>query len=566
MTPPSAPSGSAARVLPPVPEGPAAPGPEAPEASAPGAFHGSRVLEGVLKKTGRVPTHPLTAKPEEKSPPSQEVTPQEARRAESFRIKGDQYFKKEDYKKALGYFVRAHKTNPGDARITLRLAKAEHALGGFFEAHDHYNEYLAYVPDSIEAHTLRLNVNQFILGRMKEMAAKIPKEQQAEFVKTGQALTLETSMDRAFLLARSTDQQIEGLRELEKKVGGLHGKSRAEKEKFYQGLMGLATETLALADLPPFNPKDAELIPKELGRLVQAVFGVLSRFAGGDSDPALKRLAPLFDAYSALSDGRMDDAVVGFELVRGSGLALLGEGDEEKGEALLKEKLEKVAKLVAEKKPEEAEKILQEEIPPGLADAYGFLREIEVTKLRAVSLASLQPWEDAINARHAAQAKEEDGFVGKMGQAWDIAFSHPTKLDLLSKEAGRDLALVAAVRQRLTGGKAITLKEALEDVVAKESGDLKDRAKSALDRAAIGSDPGTRFPLNQIIRYTGNPTADPDAAAKLMTTAASMGDAPTLAAILFAAVRVHSKDKSQRNAAEEGLKKLPPTALSKVDK
>ncbi|MFO1464166.1 MAG: tetratricopeptide repeat protein [bacterium] len=559
MTPPIAPSGSPAVPLPLPVDDPQAPGKSGPEASPKMPFQGSHVLEGILKKTGRVPTHPLTAQPPQpEGPSSKEVTPDQAKKAESFRRKGDEYFKKENFKKALGYYQKAHQTNPGDVRILLSLAKAEHATGDLFQAHDHYNELLLLDPSLLQVRALRTDANLSVLAQMKQIMPRVPKEKQAEFVKTVQILQLELGLDRAALLAHNADKEIEGLKAAEQGLAKLHGKSKAEKEKACQQLLGMAMETLDLAQLPPLDPKDAKLIPEKLGMLAKEVFGVLARFAKADNDPALQRLAPLFEAYQALTDGRTEDAVKAFETVREQGLKLLGDGDAAKGEKALLEKLEKAGKSIAAKDGASAEKIFQEEIPPGLADAYGFLKQYEGEKTRMASLVATNAWEEEISSRYTASAKDANGFWGQFGQAWDIANSQDTSLDKLAKEERKELDLLAAVRSRLALGKSVNIEGALKDIVATESGDLKDRAAAFLAKLASGSDTGS-LPVLKLIRLSGQAKLDTGTADTLLSSAdliGTFGACPKTRSAIYGTVSILSGDPGRRATAEAALKKL----------
>lgn len=547
MTPPISPSGSSAAVLPPLPDNPLPPGSSNPEGSKVKPFEGSHLLNGILKKSGRVPTHPLIAKPPQGEPPSRtEVSPSEAKKAESFRRKGDEYFKKENFKKALGYYTKAHKTNPTDARILLSLAKAEHATGDLFKAHDHYNDLLALDPSLLVARALRSDANQTILMHMQRIAPKITAEQKDDFIKTGQALTLEMSMDRAALLAHNIDKELEGLKAMEENLAKLHDKPKAEKEKAYQALLAMAMQSMDLAELPALDPKDEKIIPENLGKLTKEILAVLSRFAKADKENSLQRLAPLFEAYVALSEGRTDDAIASFEAVREDGLKLLGEGDRVKGENLLKEKLAKT------------DEAYREDIPPGLADAYFYLKRIENEKTRQVGLTATGAWEEEINDRYAAKAKEANGFWGQFGQFTDLVRGKMTTHDRLAKEAYKELSVVRAVRDRLASGKAFTLEEALKDIEAKETGDLKAQASIVLGQAARGENSGY-LPLSQILQWTRSPKMEPDAAKALLNSvqaSASPGAHPQWRRLVYSSVETLCRDKEQKDKAVDALKKL----------
>lgn len=557
MTPPIASGGSPVPVSP-IPEDPKAAGAGGAEGSKPKPFEGSHLLNGILKKSGRVPTHPLTAKTPQGETPAKEVTPADAKKANSFRLKGDEHFKKENFKKALAYYEMARKANPGDAQILLSLAKAEHATGNLLHAHDHYNELLASDPSQLVVRALRSDANQAILMQMQRMAPKIKPEQQAEFIKMGQMLTLEMAADRATLLAHNADKELEGLKGMEQTLATLHGKPKADKERACQALLAMAMDTLDLAQLPAQDPKDAELIPEKLGLMTKEIFGVLARFAKADPDPALQRLAPLFEGYQALLEGNTEAAMKSFEVVREEGLKVLGEGDAEKGEKILQERMEKAAKALAANDPAGAEKIYQEEIPPGLADAYIYLKQFEAQKTRMVSLVATAAWEEDVNARHAEGAKKANGFWSMFGEFVDVVGGDPTEQDKLAIAARKELNLVHAVRDRLALGKANTLEEALKDVEATETGELKDQATAQLDQIAKGEDPGI-LPLSKVVELTKKPKMSSDAAGTLMSFADSMGTfggRPKMRTLLYAAVQSFSKDKEHQDRAASALKEL----------
>ncbi len=557
MTPPIAANGSPVPV-PPIHEDPKAAGAGGAEGVKPKPFEGSHLLNGILKKSGRVPTHPLTAKPPQGEAPAKEVTPADAKKANSFRLKGDEYFKKENFKKALAYYEMARKANPGDTQILLSLAKAEHATGNLLQAHDHYNELLASDPSLLIVRALRSDANQAILMQMQRMASKIKPEQQAEFLKTGQILTLEMAVDRAALLAHNADKELEGLKAMEQNLAKLHDKPKADKEKACQALLAMAMDTLDLAQLPAQDPKDAELIPEKLGLLTKEIFGALARFAKADKDPALQRLAPLFEGYQALCEGKTDEAMKAFETVREEGLKTLGDGDAEKGEKVLQERMEKAAKALAADDPAGAEKIYQEEIPPGLADAYIYLKQFDAQKTRLVSLVAIAAWEEDVNARHASAAKKANGFWSMFGEFSDVVQGKQTEQDKLAIAARKELNLVHAVRNRLAVGKCSTLEEALKDVEATEKGELKDQASSLLAQVAKGEDPGI-LPLSKIVEFTKKPKMSSEAAGVLMSYADSMGTfggRPKMRTLLYAAVQSFSKDKEHQDKAAEALKEL----------
>lgn len=557
MTPPIASGGSPVPV-PPIVQDPKAAGAGGAEGAKPKPFEGSHLLNGILKKSGRVPTHPLTAKPPQGETPAKEVTPADAKKANSFRLKGEEYFKKENFKKALAYYEMAHKANPGDAQILLSLAKAEHATGNLLQAHDHYNELLAADPSLLDVRALRSDANQAILMQMRRMAPKIKPEQQAEFLKTGQILTLEMAVDRAALLAHNADKELEGLKVMEQNLAKLHDRPKAEKEKACQALLAMAMDTLDLAQLPAQDPKDAELIPEKLGLLTKEIFGALARFAKADKDPALQRLAPLFEGYQALCEGKTDEAMKAFEAVREEGLKTLGDGDAEKGEKVLQERMEKAAKALAANDPAGAEKIYQEEIPPGLADAYIYLKQFDAQKTRMVSLVAIAAWEEDVDARHAAGAKEANGFWSMFGEFSDVVQGKQTDQDKLAIAARKELNLVHAVRDRLALGKANTLEEALKDVEATEKGELKDQATALLAQVAKGEDPGI-LPLSKVVEFTKQPKMSSEAAGTLMSYADSMGTfggRPKMRTLLYAAVQIFSNDKAHQDKAAEALKEL----------
>lgn len=553
MTPPIPSSGSAAVAYPPS-EDPQGTGAAGPQGSQPKPFEGSQVLNGILKKTGRVPTHPLTAQPPK---PKAEVTAADAKKAEDFRKKGDEYIGKKNLKKALGYYQNAHKANPNDPKILLSLAKAEHLSGDLLRAHDHYNELLASDPGLLEVRALRGDAVQGILAHMQKIAPKIPKEKQQEFLLTGQMLTLELSMDRAALLAHGVDKEIEGLKQAEKELEKLHGKSKAEKEQICQRLLAMAMDAINLAQLPAANPKDAELIPEKLNLLTREIFAILARFAHADSDPALKRLAPLFLAYQRLGEGKTEDAIQAFEIVREEGFKSLGGGDAAKGEGILKDKLDKAAKAFAAKDGPAVEKIMSE-IPPGLADAHAYLKTFESEKTRMMSLVAVAAWEEDVDAFYQKKARDADGFWDQPGVFWDTVWGNQSSQDKIAKEHRRDMNLVHAVRMRLATGKAATLEAALKNVEATETGELKGQATVALAKAAKGEDQGV-LPLSKVLSFTAKPKMDKGSAEALMSTAdlaGTFGGRPKLRTLMYYAVYSSSPDPVQKAKAGGELKKL----------
>jgi len=559
MTPPSFPSGSPAVALPPPGNDPQANPDTGTDGAKPTPFFGSHLLGEIIQTTGRVPTHPLTAQPPKPDAPKKEVSPQAVKKAESFDKKAQEYLDKKNYKKALAYYKMALDQNPNDGAAQLGRAKMEHATGDLLAAHDHYTDLLAADPSSQEVKALRSNVDQIILQNFQQMAPRVPKEKQAEFMKMAQTLLLESTMDRASLLAHNADQELEGLKSKEKMLAEFHGKSKQEKEAACQTLLGIAMDTLDIAQLPPLDPKDATLIPEKLGAISKEVLGVLARFAAADEDPALKRLAPLFAAYQALLDGNNKDAETAFRTVREDGMKLLGNGDAEKGEKLLKEKIEKANKAIQENDPATAEKIFQEELPPGLADAYLFLQQIDAARTQSLSLFAVDAWEEQIYSRYDGLKKDAKGFWSKPGLVWDGVWGNKNNIDKLDEKMRGEINVVSAVRGRLSTGRCANIEEALKDVVATESGDLKDGAAAALGMAKAGIDPGT-FPLSKLMGLVNDSRNMNDTTANsLLSVGGTLGTfkaLPKLRTFLYSTVRTYSTDSKIQADAEAGLKKV----------
>lgn len=401
---------------------------------------------------------------------------------------------------------------------------------------------------------MRSNLNGILLQNFQQMAPKVPEAKRPEFMQMVQSLILETTMDQASLTAHNLERTLDDLKGKEKELEAFHGKSKEEKEAACQMLLGMAMNTLDIAQLPQIDPEDAKLVPEKLGIVSKEIMGVLARFAAADSDPALKRLAPLFQAYQYLLDGKSAEAEASFRTVRDDGLKLLGDGDAAKGEQALKEKIAKATLALQANDPATAQQIIQGELPPGLADAYMFLKPMEDQRKRTLNLRAVGAWEEQIHSRYDEAKKN----VSSIGKVWDGVWGNKNSVDKLSEKETAEINVVSAVRGRISTGKCSTIEEALKDIVATETDqEIKDGAAAALGLATAGLDSGM-MPLSRLMKLSSGTTIDDSTAGTMMSLGKTMDNIhafPKLRAFLFTAVQTNSTDMSKRAEAEIGLKK-----------
>jgi len=342
---------------------------------------------------------------------------------------------------------------------------------------------------------------------------------------------------------------------VEKTLEGMHDKTFEEKAQALQSLFGDAVMILGLTQAPIQDPEKREEVTKELDRIGKEVLGGLVKFVDADSEPRLKELKPLLEGYAAAADGRQDDALKSFLAVRDAGFKSLGGGDAVKGEKIFRKKIYQAKKFLAENKPEEVEKLGLNDLPVGLMSACDFLKPYDDEKSRKVSMAILDAWEENLNTQNSDVSLSSGDFSKKFQMELAAGKDIPSAVADILKNIPGELALIEVIRKRLTDGKAGSIKEALQDIIVNESGDLKDQAMAVQKRDVDTEDSSL---LGVLIRGSDRVDAIHSSVASGILAQATQANivtgCPKMAKVFYTIVSLRSEDQAQRDQAEAALK------------
>ncbi|MFO1464151.1 MAG: hypothetical protein U1F66_10280 [bacterium] len=382
-------------------------------------------------------------------------------RALPWALAGEAYLAKPDYAKAVAALEAAAKEDPTQVNLQFSLGKARFATGDFQGSRDAYTAILAQQPQDVIALQFRADANSQYLSSLD------PKTQANEIAK----VQGELASDRAMLLARYSANEKDKLAKLGESLVKLRegGEASLEARQETLELMeGMAKQYLALAETPQAGVKEVELVRKELNALAAQTFDLLAKFAKTDSDPAIQKRAGLYEGYSHLAKGEIDEATKAFEPLR--------------------------------KDFPEIDKIL------------GVL---EKNKLRMVNLAALDAWAVYNKEGAAVQADAQSGLLG----------SAIGGLESLGRKDGKDfrddtkerwkgqVAFVAELRSRIESGKADTILQAMEQIEKDGPESMKKDARSYIDyedRAFTG------YPLGALVHLVDKLPPEPGEAEELL--------------------------------------------------
>ncbi len=462
----------------------------------------------------------------------------------------EQLFAKKNLAKALEAYKKALGANPNDPEVALWCAKLSAGTEDFIGAHEYISLYIALKPEDVKRRGVRVQINEVILQGLDEHFNKLDAGQKQEAQQMAMALMGEIQFDKAHLIAHGSQEQIENLKKMEAEFNALHSKPVAEKEKALASLRQTVQGLVMLASLPFGNPKDAKFIPEEIGRIVTQLYGVIARFAKADSDEAIKKIAPYYEALEAVTSNKPLDAVKPFEIVRSEGLKQLGAGDEAKGKEKLAELEKQAAQLTKEGKKEELQKLLAA-LPLGLPVAMEFLKQYETDHLRRANLAALEAWDHHLSDEHSAEVEKEtsawNAFIGgTFGLLYRGIAGKKSVFDEINDKTAKERDLLWEVRKRIEKGEANTIQEALKLINDKGPEEMKPRAA---ELAANSS----KDPVGALIAYTSQVKHDKaieDGLLLLATEGKEVETRKHTAASLNAIIRFHTKDADNKKKAD----------------
>lgn len=376
--------------------------------------------------------------------------------SERHKALGDFLLEKKRYSEAVIAYEAVDST--ADPAIKTLLGHAYFGAGDFKASRDMYTAVLEKSPKDLNLLKLRLEANQKYLPTL-DVA------QDADAIKAVQA---EIGSDGAMVLAMGAKEEKEKLAGLEKLLGQLHDgdgdKARAiaglaglkpeevggiTKKDAIAAVEGLAQNYLSLADQSYADPKDTEMVRKELNDLAAECFSMLSRFAAADGEPEVQRMAKVYEGYALIAQGKIDEGV---------------------------------AVLTPLRKIPQADRIL---------------KSIEKSKLRLVNLSAVETW---MSYNKDLERAETDSAKGWMSR---------TSVSNVTEKWSKEHAIAKAVKEKLESGEADSMEEALKLLAKSGDATLKERADYYLSGSSRANGTG---PIGDLVAYaSGQPPSMSDA-------------------------------------------------------
>jgi hypothetical protein len=370
-------------------------------------------------------------------------------------------------KKAFELYQQAFQLDEKNDLVLQELVRLSMNLGDPLSSYQFTSVFIERHPNNAGAREHRLKMGAIIQRAVKTDFNKMSSEEQGMAQQAMLMTVIDGKMDRGVLLAKKSTQEIEGLKEREVELKTFHPKSTEEKKAIIGRIGAQIQEMREAMALPYSNPAQAQLVRQEISKIIAGGFGMLVRFAAEDSDAEIKKLAPLFQAYQFLAEGKPEEALRPFQIVRSDGFKELGKGDEAKGEESLKKTFAEVEKLVQENRTQEAQERLAG-LPHGLGDAYGFLSMAEPKYLRRLNMGVLELWEQNTEDNWRAEREEANqgwGLVsGVAGGILRLVWDQKTEFDDINEKSDHERDLIAEVRKRIENGHVNTVLEALTQI------------------------------------------------------------------------------------------------------
>lgn len=501
----------------------------------------------LLKQENRTPSHILTLKPPADA--EKKVTPVDVQKADQAFRQAEVHAKRGRIDEAFKSLEKAYVLNPNDEKIAAALSEVLAVGGQPLIAHGVMSEFLERHPDSYIMRTGRINLSQALVGQIQSIAPQADDKERAELAKQADFLLTLSAVDQAMVFYSEAASVREKLASFEKDSQKVHGADLATKAAVLQNLQGQGQALLELAKLPALQgPEGAEIV-KELKALGTETTDVVIRFAEGDSDPQVKEQVLPLKANKALALGQTDSALELYEDYRNLECKKLGGGDAEKGLSSLREKFAKAETLSKENKIEEAH-LLVKDIPPGLLLAHDLLEKVQGEKLLRTNLAAIKVWRDEVNSTYEIKrANSSDG-------AWDLLWGNQTDRQKVDVDQTKELNLISEVKGRLTTGKNKTILEALKDIYEHDSDpEMKDSA--LLMMAKTGMNPFFTTSAGRLVNFASSTSPSSEDGAKLLDAAKELAggddEKKKIAAVLYGAIAMNSRDSSQRDAAKKAI-------------
>jgi len=466
-------------------------------------------------------------------------------------------------KKAEELYLKALEANPKDKKAIFGLIQIAYDRNDALGAHDLLTGYINFYPEDNKRRQMRIQLDTQIIQGMQANAANFKQDEIPQVQRIMGMIALEAKIDQAILMANTSEDQIKSLIELEQKLKTLHSEPLPRKLGLLRGISMNIASMVELTALPMPDQATKDKVNSEIPKIISETYGMLARFAKEDKDEKIKNLAPMYEAYQLLALGKTEEAMPFLETVRSNGFKEYGGGDEAKGKEKLKQTVESLKKLQDEKDPAKVQEGLKSlgEIPEGLIDADAILSAVEADRLKHSNLALVAAWKDKINEDFRATCDKYDGAwsvgwraipYGVKGVFWNIFgdghISSP--FTDAADEAGKQRDLVGAVETKLSKGEAKTVKEALEQLRDKGSGDIQARAKAQLDDTGF---------FSSVITYVSTPSSP----GKVVDTSMMVGAAflkggkftSGQSASLYALIQYQSRDADIKKSAGEGIDK-----------
>ncbi|MCC6271941.1 MAG: tetratricopeptide repeat protein [Deltaproteobacteria bacterium] len=378
-----------------------------------------------------------------------------------WQLAGEAYLAKQDYAKAVGALEAAVREDPSRVDAQFALGKARFATGDFKGSRDAYTAILAHQPQDVIALRYRADANSQYLSSLD------PKQHTEEITK----VEGELASDRALLLARYNAAEKEKIANLGKELDRLRegGDAALEtRQETLNMLELLAKQYLALAETHQAGVPQTELVRKELNGLAAETFDLLAKFAKADTDPAIKQRAGLYEGYSRLAKGEVDEATKVFEPLR--------------------------------KDFPEIERILG---------------TLEKSKLRMMNLAALEAWETYNKEGAAVQADAQSGVLGwAIGgvESWFRDDGKDFRDDTKARWKGQ-VAFVAELRSRIESGRADTMLQAMEQIEKDGPEAMKADARYYIEYRDVAM---TGYPLGALVHLVDKLPPEPGEAERLL--------------------------------------------------
>lgn len=442
-------------------------------------------------------------------------------------------------KPALEILKESLHTQDQSYRDSIRKGIEQFEMGHYQEAYRIYS-------DLIQSRPLNNNL-RLLRSEARNKLSPGEKSQMSQ----------EAREDQAVILALKSSANPQGTQVIRESLSPLHETDTLTKADTVATLEETAQAILSLSNTPFTDSKTGNFVRENLTKMAGDIFGALREFAEEETDPQLKKLSGLFQAYALLAQGEIETAEPLLEKIQTEGMKTLGNGDIDQGYKQYAEILRRAEALELNKKPKAAKETL-DQLPPGLKRVEDILINLQEDRLRLANLQALQVWAADAAETEAVNLNAAKGLIGKTKEAWSILWGSETNMDDLAKRARHEQDLIEKVQGMILEGRALTVKEALMAIRDNEDPEFAARAKEILNSMTNPRQVEGRL-LAQTLDYASEFPPDSKRGTKLLNDAQEFAlrelrDVKSSA--IFSLIKSIDPDSSLREEAARVLKNV----------